>query len=429
MIRRDKTREFIDEIERLWDTLLPKSISGTIGASLKSRIMGEAIEELRRLVLEGRPPVIFLVGRTGHGKSSLINAICGREVAEVGDIKPTTKATEVYSVSFDEAESSWNLVDSRGLFESTSPGGGPPDDVVKMTITEILKHKPDVIMHVVAMPEIRGMANDLAALERIMARASAELQRQIPSFMVLTKSDTIGHPREWPPEEFPKKAGLIVEALQFTAEDVLRGDLRQAVALDPGRPLYGYRAIQHEHSKAIIPVCSLAGELWNIPTLQDFIGQQLPEDAQLLYYQALGRKDLLSKVASRLTRRFSEIAAGVGASPLPVADMLVLTPLQMLLVVMIGGLSCRPVAKSTFYEYLGAIGGTAIMGLGLRTAAQQLVKFIPLPIAAQAVSASIAGAGTYAIGRSAEAYFFGGKVKLPQDISAEEGGSSQTDES
>ena len=94
-------------------------------------------------------------------------------------------------------------------------------------------------------------------------------------------------------------------------------DLEQSESLNPDTPLYGYRLLQHPHCKAVIPVCALAetSEQWNIGELQEFIGLELPEDSQLHYYQALGRKDLLRKVASRLTTRFAEIAAGVGASP------------------------------------------------------------------------------------------------------------------
>ena len=55
-------------------------------------------------------------------------------------------------------------------------------------------------------------------------------------------------------------------------------------------------------------------------------------------------------------------------------------------------------------------------GLGLRLAAQQLVKLIPIPFLAQGVSGAIAGGGTFAIGRSAEAYFFSGEVKPPKAL-------------
>lgn len=51
---------------------------------------------------------------------------------------------------------------------------------------------------------------------------------------------------------------------------------------------------------------------------------------------------------------------------------------------------------------------------GLRTAAQQLLKLIP--VAGWAESGVLAAAGTYAIGKSAEAYFFVGEIKNPEEF-------------
>ena len=43
-----------------------------------------------------RPPRIFLIGRTGVGKSSLINALCGAYVAGVSDTKSCTEDVQIY---------------------------------------------------------------------------------------------------------------------------------------------------------------------------------------------------------------------------------------------------------------------------------------------------------------------------------------------
>lgn len=67
-------------------------------ASAVGVVPGENLEPAARAVRNGRvrlsyPPeilVVALVGGTGSGKSSLANAICGTEVAEVGGVRPTT---------------------------------------------------------------------------------------------------------------------------------------------------------------------------------------------------------------------------------------------------------------------------------------------------------------------------------------------------
>jgi len=56
----------------------------------------------------------------------------------------------------------------------------------------------------------------------------------------------------------------------------------------------------------------------------------------------------------------------------------VLSPLQLLLVGIIGGLFGRPVEVSTVYEYLAAIDILGATGFGLRMAVEQLVKTVPI---------------------------------------------------
>ncbi len=67
-------------------------------------------------------------------------------------------------------------------------------------------------------------------------------------------------------------------------------------------------------------------------------------------------------------------------------------------------------------QFLTAAGINVSGAVGLRTIAQQLVKLIPG--AGSAVSGGIAGAGTYALGKSAQAYFFSGEVRKPEEFKA-----------
>src|SRR6185295_1663155 len=93
------------------------------------------------------------------------------------------------------------------------------------------------------------------------------------------------------------------------------------------------------------------------------------------------------------------VCAAVALAPLPVADILVLTPIQMTMVATIGhfrGVKMTPDRAAELMRVIRA-------GVGFREAARQLVKLVPGY--GTVVSASIAFAGTVALGEAANLWF------------------------
>ncbi len=411
-IEKNKTKELLKEIDELFDSIpLPEEAKRYI----KDKVMGPALSDIRELIEESRPPVFFLIGRSGHGKSSVINALANKKVAEIGDVEPTTTESIPYTIQFKETYSTWKIIDSRGIFESTRPQNADqksPEEVLK---EDILKYKPDVILHVVSVPEIRNLANDMKVFQEISKELKNKMGVDIPTIVVLNKADTLGNPREWPPENIPSKAALIERAIDYMTKDILKADKYEKIDYYAA-PFYG-ASIKDSTYIGVIPICTMENHLWNINTLSLIIGDKLPQSALLDYCQAQRRKDLLKKISSSIIKKFSSIAYGVGASPVPfISDILILTPLQLLMISIIGGLSCQPISKETIFKYLSATGVTTGTGYGLKYAASQLIKVIP---GGSLVSGAIAGVGTYAIGKSAEAYFFNGEIKNPEEFKDE----------
>ena len=111
-----------------------------------------------------------------------------------------------------------------------------------------------------------------------------------------------------------------------------------------------------------------------------------------------------------LTRTFRPsmlctLAVTVAVTPIPLSDMALIAPLQAMMVTAVAYISGRPWDLRTAGEWIAGLGLVGGAGFGLRWSAQQLVKLVPG--AGSIVSASIAGAGTTALGKSAMAYFLG----------------------
>lgn len=406
-IDKDKTKNLIEDIEKLFKTV-SKPIPKEGRRFIEKKVMGPIFDEVNKLIGESRPPVIFLVGRSGHGKSSLLNALANRDIAEVGDIKPTTTETVPYEINFEDRYASWNVIDTRGIFETTKPDGALGDDAIKILRRDIVKYKPDIILHVVAASEIRNLSNDLKIFDDLIQSLEKETGVAPPTIVALNKVDTLGNPRNWPPSTSPEKTYLIKESLNYMARDIIGADVQKVDANDSTR---GYKTLGGNY-KGVIPICSLKGDLWNVESLSDLIGSHLPDEALIDFFQAQERREQLKRLSSSIINRFSTIAGTIGASPVPIADILILTPIQLLMVSIVGGLSCREFKKETAYEYLAAAGLNVGAAFGLRTVAHQLMKLIP--IAGWAGSGAIAASGTYAIGKSAETYFFLGEMKKPE---------------
>ncbi len=129
----------------------------------------------------------------------------------------------------------------------------------------------------------------------------------------------------------------------------------------------------------------------------------LPNPAKLEFARLTGARRAQAHIAGSLLKSFTAVCGVVALQPIPLADMPVLTALQTLMVGLIIQTTGRKAGPRLIGEFVGALGVNIGAGFLFREGARAIVKVVPFW--GNAVSGFVAGAGTYAIGRAAIAYF------------------------
>src|SRR4051812_37603808 len=146
---------------------------------------------LRTILLEQRAPAFALVGRRGAGKSSMVNALFGSKVAEVGHVKSQTGRGKWFDYSSERGAIA--VLDTRGIQEGSRPSeDDSAKDAVASILVELKRKVPDVILFLVKASEADSAIDaDLAALERIYAEIEREHRFRPPLVAIATHCDVL----------------------------------------------------------------------------------------------------------------------------------------------------------------------------------------------------------------------------------------------
>ena len=140
--------------------------------------------------------------------------------------------------------------------------------------------------------------------------------------------------------------------------------------------------------------------------LMTLLAAELPNQAKIEMIRISRDRQAQLHVAQMLVKSTTAICAAIGAQPIPLADMPVLTALQVLMVSGIMYISGRERSLRAATEFMAALGANVGVGMLLREGTRAMLKFFPGW--GNVVCGMVAGAGTYAIGRAATAYFLEG---------------------
>ena len=311
---------------------------------------------------------IMVMGKTGAGKSTLINNVFSRNLAQTGIGKPVTQSIRKYEVE----DFPLAIYDTPGL----ELGG-------ENSIESLLKETNEVL----SKGAMRGISESIHCIW----------------YCVSTPS----HRFEEAEAEFIKK--FLDEANTFCVPVIIV--LTQSYSKKDARALMA--EIEKENLKVaqIVPLLAQDVELddeyvikaYGLDTLIDIVNNVIPEALRdTLAAVQKANLNMKRRKANAIVAASAATAAATGAIPIPFTDAAVLVPEQIAMIASITGVFGIPVEKATVTALLSAtIGtvGTTIMGKSVVSA---MLKMIPGAgsVVGGVISASVAAALTAALGEA-----------------------------
>jgi uncharacterized protein (DUF697 family)/predicted GTPase len=387
-----------DNIRRIEEMLQFLPLHGDTVAGIKTKIA-----LLRTILLEQRAPAFALVGRRGAGKSSLVNALFGMKVAEVGHVKSQTGRGKWFDYSAERGTIA--VLDTRGIHEGSKPTEEDlAKDAVQSIVVELKRKVPDVIIFLVKATEAdSGIDADLNALERIYAEVEREHRFRPPLVAIATHCDVL-EPKgarlhvasEESAEEIAEKLAHVAD-VEHHLETKIKDRHKLAPHLVWTRGLSSYMSFRADGT--------LRGdERWRVEELVGTLFKHIPDAGRGTFVRIARVRGLQEQLATDLTRAAAVICTGVAALPIPVADIFPITAMQVALVSGIAWLSGRPLDRRAAVEFVGAMGVNVGGAIALREGFRAIMKVVA-PGYGSMISGAIAFAGTMAIGAAASQYF------------------------
>ncbi|MDQ6654686.1 MAG: hypothetical protein M3Y80_02580 [Verrucomicrobiota bacterium] len=354
---------FLQIVERL------ESFLAKLPASIQKPVLQE-LTPLKELFLKQRAPRFVLTGSQRFPVQEVIATVFA--AAQPDDLRNVLMEVFRWQQVIVSERGSVNVLDARGA-----------DAAAMRKVEDELQHESgDVILHVIdgssGRPILSRESEQLAKVAALTAAAGTKI---VGLSLVNAGAARV---RE---TERPSATSKLQTML--TDNETLRERVLQVYEL----PVVSSGATDEPPTAAA-------------SRLMQHLARELPNEARIEMIRISRDREAQVHIAQTLVKSTSAICTAIGAQPIPLADLPVLTALQSVMVSGIMYIAGRERSPRAAAEFVGALGVNVGAGMVLREGARAALKFFPGW--GNVVCGMVAGAGTYALGRAAIVYFLEG---------------------
>ncbi|MBK1644559.1 hypothetical protein CKO25_07830 [Thiocapsa imhoffii] len=338
-------------------------------------------------------PVVWLIGKTQSGKTSIIRALTGSAAAEIGNgFQPCTATTRLYDYPF--ATPLVRFLDTRGLGEV---GYDPREDI---TYCESQAH---LLLAVMKATDVRQ--DEIFAILRTLRGRHPEWP------LVIAQT---GLHDGYPPD------GEHLLPYPYGREDwprLVPADLARALLAQRERlgDLPGSLPVRWIPIDLTLPEDGFTPTDYGLDALWEAI-----DEVSALHLQARLRsdeavRDAYARSAHPHILGYAAAAAGLGA--VPIVDLIGVPAIQAKMLQSLAAIYGQAWDRRAIAEFLALLGTGIGIAYAARSAGRAVVKLIPVwgQTAGAVWGATASGATTYALGKAAGFHFNRRRRGLPAD--------------